>query len=237
MSTTEIDIDKPQLRRAWSLIDEAFRRHGLCVRRESDFEKADRLSKENGLVGFEANFIVGLHTFTNCQAFWLGLFDRQGQCVGRVGARLDQMKPPMTLADFWKRHVFRCYPSAEGGGVKMASDQPRFGNNISGNVVYLGGAEIHEDWQGKKLGGLLVQMAQIEALDEWQADFVYGWMESWKFKDGFWRDCGFTHAYPRGLRWDGAGPVSIDENLIVAGNSAADILDLIDHIVHSRTPA
>ncbi|MTI45354.1 hypothetical protein E1178_17240 [Roseibium hamelinense] len=236
MLYSDINIDKPQLRRAWAIIDRHFQDLGLNLVRGSDFDEIERLAKQNALEGLEGNFAPRFQSFTNHQATWLGLFDVNDRLVGRVCARFDVMAPPMTLLDFWAKHVERCYVTLDGASVKLSPRQPRFAKNITGNVVYLGGTEVHRDWQGRKIGGLLNRMAQIEVLDDWDAHFVYGWMESWKFKDGFWRDCGFTRAYTHGLNWASGGPALLDDNLIVAANTADDVLDLIDRVVDAQSP-
>ncbi|MBO6755961.1 MAG: hypothetical protein JJ902_06510 [Roseibium sp.] len=231
MHRLDFEIDKPRLRRAWGKIDQVFSSHGLTLRRGYDFEEVDRLAALNGIKVLEAHFTPKLNTYTNGRAFWLGLIDSNGRLVGRVCARLDAMVPPMTLTEFWRKYFHRCYPTELGERVVLAPDQPRFAQYITGKTVYLGGTEVNADWRGKKLGGYLNRMAQIEALDEWDADYFYGWMEARTFKNGFLLDCGFARVHEQAVRWLRGGPAPIDDNLILAANSREDVLDMIDRML------
>lgn len=225
------EINKPQLRRAWAALDRVFSDYGLTLHRGHDFEEIDALAREGGLKVLEAHFSPRTQTFSNGRAFWLALLDDEGMLVGRVCARLDQMRPPQTLVDYWRHHFHRCFPSETGGQVILAPDQPRFAQRITGDTVYLGGTEVRHDWQNTHLGGMLNRMAQIEALEDWDADFYYGWMEKRVYKDGFFRSCGFTRLHANAVRWLEGGPVPIDNSLYLAGNDRDGVLDLIDEIV------
>jgi len=231
------DIDQPQLRRAWNAIDEIFFEHGLTLKRGYDFNHIDECARKGGLNVLEAHFTPELNTYGNGRAFWLGLFANNNELIGRVCARLDHIKPPMCLTDLWRKELHRYYPSVRGGKVHLSERQPRFAQKISGKVVYLGGTIVHPDFQRFRLGGYLNQMAQIEALDEWDADFFYGWMEHCGFKEGFWRNCGFSRAQFNAIRWADGGPVPIDEDLIWAGNDRDGVLDLIERILDFRQPS
>jgi|GEM_PF-1666007 len=231
MAKLKSEIDKPSLRRAWSAIDRVFADYGLTLRRGHDFEAIDDLALGGGLKVLEAHFSPRTQTFSSGRAFWLGLTDGEGKLVGRVCARLDAIRPPQSLADYWRKHFYRCFPAETGGQVVLADDQPRFAQKITGDTVYLGGTEVLPEWQNCYLGGLLNRMAQIDALDEWDADFFYGWMEKRVFKDGFFRSCGFTRLHENAVRWASGGPIPIDNDLFLAGNERDDVLDLIDRIV------
>lgn len=222
--------DKHNLKRAWNLIDGVFSDYGLELRQGYDFDVVDDLARSSGLKVLEAHFSTKSQTFTSGRAFWLGLTDERGQLVARVCARLDPMQPPETLASFWRKHFYRCFPAETGGQVVLADEQPRFAERITGDVVYLGGTEVLREWQNAHLGGLLNRMAQIEALERWDADFYYGWMEKRVFKEGFFRSCGFTKLHANAVRWKTGGPIPIDNSLFLAGNGRDDVLDLIDEI-------
>ena len=230
MHKLDFELDKAQLKRAWGVIDREFQRQGLMLRRGSDFDVVEAMAAASGLKRLEGHFSPSLNTYTPSQAFWLALVDEEDRMVGRVCARFDRMAYPMTLTDFWRKYFHRCYPDAEGGQVVLSEKQPRVGRRITGDVVYLGGTEIAREWRGSKLGGLLNQMAQIEALDEWGAGFYYGWVQGFNFMDGFWRDCGFTRAHFHALNWVEPLPGTLDANLIFVANSADDVCDLIDRI-------
>ena len=225
------EIDRPCLRRAWARIDQIFLSSGLRLYKGCDFEMLGSLSSANGYKPLDAHFNSDFNSHGNGQTFWLALIDKDERLMGRVCARLELLQPPMTLTDLWRKNLHRYYPSKAGGKVELAEKQPRFGKAITGRIVYLGGTQVHADAQSLGLGGYLNQMAQIEALDEWNADFYFGWMELSKFKDGFWRNCGFSRAHFDAIRWKNAGPVPIDENLVLAGNDRDGVLDLIDRIL------
>jgi hypothetical protein len=237
MQKLDFEIDMPQLRRAWGVIDQLFFSHGLTLHQGSDFVVLEELAEEARLRPLEGHFTPVLNTYTPSQAFWLGLIDPEGNLVGRVCARFDRMEYPMTLTDFWRKYFHRCYPNADGGQVVLAGKQPRVGRRITGDVAYLGGTEVAVHWKGEKLGALLNQMAQIVALDQWRASFFYGWVQGHTFMDGFWRDCGFTKAHFNSINWENPLPETLDANLIFVGNSADDVCDLIDRIVDGSQAA
>lgn len=223
-------VDPILLKRAWGAIDSVFIGYGLTLQRGHDFEMVDAMAEAAGLKVLEAHFTPRMQTFSSGRAFWLALTDDRGRMVGRVCARLDPIRPPQSLADYWRKHFHRCFPAETGGQVVLAADQPRFAQSITGDTVYLGGTEVRPEWQNCHLGGLLNRIAQIEALDEWDADFYYGWMEKRVFKDGFFRSCGFTLLVENAVRWQAGGPIPIDNDLFLAGNRRDDLLDLIDRI-------
>ena len=237
MQKLDFEIDMPQLRRAWGVLDQQFVAHGLTLHQGADFVEIEDLAETGGLLPLEGHFTPVLNTYTPSQAFWLGLLNREERLVGRVCARFDRMEYPMTLTDFWRKYFHRCYPNAEGGQVRLAQQQPRVGRRITGDVAYLGGTEVAADWQGLKLGALLNQMAQLVALDQWRASFFYGWVQGHNFMDGFWRDCGFTRAHFNGISWEAPLPETLDANLILVGNSADDVCDLMDRIVDGSQAA
>jgi hypothetical protein len=233
MSRLKSEVNRMLLKRAWASIDSVFGQYGLTLQRGHDFEVVDDMARASGLKVLEAHFSPKTQTFSSGRAFWLGLTDETGKLVGRVCARLDAMRPPESLADYWRKHFNRCFPAETGGQVVLAPDQPRFSQKITGDTVYLGGTEVLAEWQNAHLGGLLNRIAQIEALEEWDADFYYGWMEKRVFKDGFFRSCGFTKLHANAVRWLEGGPVPIDNDLYLAGNDRDDVLDLIDQILKS----
>lgn len=225
------------LKRAWGAIDKVFGDYGLTLQRGFDFDQVDAMAERSGLKVLEAHFSPRTQTFSSGRAFWLALTDETGLLVGRVCARLDQIRPPQSLVDYWRKHFHRCFPAETGGQVVLADDQPRFAQAITGDTVYLGGTQVREEWQNAHLGGLLNRIAQIEALDEWDADFYYGWMEKRVFKDGFFRSCGFSRLHENAVRWQAGGPIPIDNDLFLAGNGREDLLDLIDRIVKNPPQA
>ncbi|QFT31161.1 hypothetical protein K1718_10545 [Roseibium porphyridii] len=231
------EVDPIRLKRAWGAIDSAFARQGLTLHRGHDFDQIDRMAERSGLKILEAHFSPRTQTFSSGRAFWLGVTDVKDKLVGRVCARLDQIRPPQTLADYWRKHFYRCFPAETGGQVELAEEQPRFAEKITGDTVYMGGTEVRPEWQNSHLGGMLNRIAQIEALDEWDADFYYGWMEKRVFKDGFLRSCGFTRLHANAVRWQAGGPIPIDNDLYLAGNERDDVLDMIDQILSAPPKA
>lgn len=230
MQRLDFELDKAQVKRAWGVIDRQFQDLGLTLQRGSDFDVVEALAEASEAPPLEGHFTPTLNTYTPSQAFWLILSDREGQMVGRVCARFDQMQYPMTLTDFWRKYFHRCYPNVEGGQVHLTPEQPRVGRRITGDVVYLGGTFVAPYWRRHGLGGLLNQLAQIEALDEWGAGYYYGWIQGHNFLDGFWRECGFTRCCHHALTWAEPMPDTLDANLIFAGNSVDDVCDLIDRV-------
>ncbi|WP_340274526.1 hypothetical protein [Roseibium algae] len=227
------EIAKTDLMEAWSILHHGFKDLGLTLERGSDFDLIDARSLAAGAPLLEGHFSPSLNTYTPAQAFWLSLSDANGNCVGRIAARLDDLGG-MCLTDFWRKYFYRCYPRADGTQVSLADSQPRLGQAIRGRVVYMGGCWIHEDWRSQKLGGMITQMVQIDALEEWSPNFLYGWVQGSNFRNGFWRDCGFSRCHFEGVRWSGGLPATLDPNLIFVGNSGHDACDLAERVVEQR---
>lgn len=232
MNGLDFPFDKNLQRRAWAVIDAEFRNLGLYLERGHDFDEIEELAAAGGLRPLEGHFAPSLNTYTPSQAFWLGLMDQRGELVGRICARLDLMEYGMCLTDFWRKYFHRCYPNAAGGKVLLSKDQTRVGRRVTGKVAYMGGCEVRQDWRSHRLGGMLTQMAQVDAFDTWGADYYYGWVQGHNFMDGFWRDCGFTRAAFHAIRWEPPLPGTLDANLIFVGNSVDDVADLIELTVH-----
>ncbi|CTQ67548.1 hypothetical protein [Roseibium alexandrii] len=231
MTNLRSELDPIVFKRAWGTLDNTFTDNGLTLQRGYDFDLIDALAQKSGIKPLEAQFSTKMHSHTSGRSFWLGVFDTDGLLAGRVCARLDSLRSPESLVDFWRKHFHRCYPTETGAQVELAAKQPRFAQKITGETVYLGGTEVRSDWRGYDLGGLLNRVAQLEALADWDADFYYGWMERKAFKDGFFRACGFTKLYANSIHWQAGGPARLDNDLYLVANHRDDVLDMIDQVL------
>lgn len=115
----------------------------------------------------------------------------------------------------------------------MAERQPLFAAKICGRVAYLGDLYVEPKFRNKGVAAALVKIAQIDAADEWNPDFIYGWMTPADVGSHLFPAYGFTAVHAAGIRWS-VPPGTIGGNLVFVGNNQSDLSDLIEEIAISR---
>ncbi|MEP0583487.1 MAG: hypothetical protein ABJD05_10495, partial [Roseibium sp.] len=169
-------VNKAVFYRAVSNLLKQFDAAGLRVRRGEKFEELEALVERDGLKHqLTEHFKTALNTFTPATAFWLALENDHGCLVAIIAARLDDLGH-MSLRGWWEKYWRRCYPGLNDELLVMAADQPTFAECISGRIVYLGELIVAEPLQSGGIGGALTQLAQLDALQEWRPDYIYGWV-------------------------------------------------------------
>lgn len=221
-------IDAYALREAWSLLKKQLHESGFSLRRGVCFEELEANITCSGKPVLTEHFSTEKNTYTPGQAFWISVETFDGRIVGRVAARLDDLGD-QTLVDYWRRYWRRCYPAQAGGQAEMAQDQPRYASNISGRVAYVGDLYVEKAFRGKGVGAALVKIVQIDALDEWMPNYLYGWMTPEHAQSGLLLAYGFRAVHEGGIRWL-KEPGTIGGNLVFVGNDREDLADLIDQI-------
>lgn len=233
---TEYEFAKPNLFSAWANLKEQLRKQDFIVERGTDFDVLEARVAESEKQNLTEHFRTELNTYTPANAFWLAILDDQGSLVAVSAARLDDLQR-LPLVDYWRKYWFRCYPSAVDQRATMATVQPRFGAHITGRVVYMGDVWVHSDLRSSRIGSTLTQLLQIDALDEWRPDYLYGWMRPRDVVRGFWASCEFRHMHPLGITWD-AAPSTIDHDLSFVGSPGYCVCDLIDRLakdIHAQS--
>lgn len=224
----EYDFSKPNLFSAWANLKDQLKQQGLSVVRGTDFDVLEARLKSSEKVALTEHFKTALNTYTPANAFWVAVLDEDGSLAAVGAARLDDLQR-LPLVDYWRKYWFRCYPAASDRRATMAEIQPRYGAHITGRIVYMGDLWVRREFRLSGVGSTLTQLIQIDAVDEWRPDYLYGWMRPRDVARGFWAACEFRHLQPCGITWE-AAPSTIDRDLSFVGSPGYCVCDLIDRL-------
>ncbi|CTQ53569.1 hypothetical protein LP7551_02093 [Roseibium album] len=224
-------IDVYKLRTGWGLLNKKLNDQGYCLRRGECFEELEKCIAGSTRPELTEHFSTKQNTYTPRTAFWISVETHLGEAVGRVATRIDRLQG-MTLVDYWRKYWQRCYPGEGGGQANLAATQPNFGGLISGNVAYIGDLYIEPEHRKNGIASALVKIVQLDALDEWEPDFVYGWMTREHVASPLFPSYGFRAVHTDGIRWN-IPPGTIDDDLVFVGNRYSDLDDLLSQITTS----
>lgn len=225
-------IDAYLLREAWGVLKSQLHENGFCLRRGDSFECLESLIRGSQKPALTEHFRTDANTYFPDQAFWIAVETFSGELVARVATRVDDLGS-QSLLEYWRRYWKRCYPGATGGRAEIAENQPRFAAEIHGRIAYLGDLYVESKFRNKGVATALVKVAQIDAADEWNPDYVYGWMTPADVGSNLFPAYGFTSVHSAGIRWS-VPPGTISDNLVFVGNSRSSLIDLIEDITISR---
>ncbi|RMX61875.1 hypothetical protein SADFL11_00046320 [Roseibium alexandrii DFL-11] len=225
-------LDTYRLREAWGISKRLLDENGFLLRRGVDFEFLEKRISVSEKSSLTEHFSTEKNTYTPSQAFWILVETPGGELVARAAARLDRLAG-MSLEEYWRRYWRRCYPGVHEGEAEMADEQPCFASRIRGNVAYVGDLFVEKPYRNAGLAGALVRILQIDALDEWRPDYLYGWMTPEHVASQLFPDYGFRQSHPNGIIWKNP-PSTIGGNLTCVGNSFENLLDLLLQITTSR---
>jgi GNAT superfamily N-acetyltransferase len=226
-------IDIYGLREAWGVLKNRIYSSGYTLRRGACFDELEARISNSAKPALTEHFSTKENTYTPSIAFWICVETLEGETVGRVAVRLDRLAD-MSLLEFWRKYWRRCYPGIDGGRAEMADVQPRFALKISGSVAYIGDLFIEEGHRKNGIGSDLVKVVQIDALDEWSPDFIYGWMTPEHVGSRLFPSYGFRCVHSHGIYWRNA-PGTVGANLTFVGNSRDHLADLILEITTFRS--
>ena len=225
-------IEAYLLREAWGVLKSQLHENGFCLRRGASFECLEDLVSDSQKPTLTEHFRTETNTYLPDQAFWIAVETFTGELVARIAIRIDDLGS-QSLLDYWRRYWKRCYPGASGGHAEIAEKQPMFAAEICGRVSYLGDLYVEPKFRNKGVATALVKVAQIDAADEWNPDYVYGWMTPADVGSSLFPAYGFTAVHSSGIRW-AIPPGTIGDNLVFVGNTRSGLTDLIEDIAISR---
>ncbi|WP_051645456.1 GNAT family N-acetyltransferase [Labrenzia sp. DG1229] len=218
-------IDIYMLREAWGRQKTALSKLGYSLRRGVSFEELEARISNSKKPSLTEHFSTEKNTYTPDCAFWIAIETASGENVGRVCTRVDRLGE-LSLLEYWRKYWKRCYPGGLDGQAELAEVQPRFATRIIGDVAYIGDLYIEPDHRRSGIGSNLVKLVQIDALDEWMPDFLYGWMTPEHIASSLFHSYGFTNVHVDGIHWK-VPPATIGGNLAFVGNSRDDLADLL----------
>lgn len=213
------------LREAWAILKNELDQKGYRIRRGTSFEELEARVSESERPALTEHFSTDKNTYTPTQAFWLCVETERGEVVARNAARLDDLGS-LTLVEYWRKYWRRCYPGVENPSAEMAADQPSFASRIAGRVCYQGELFVESDHRKAGIGSLLTKIMQIDALDQWEPVYLYGWVAPKHIGTRLFPCYGFSDVHAHGIHWE-IPPSTIDADLTFVGNSFDDLCDLL----------
>ena len=213
------------LREAWGRQRSALATQGYRLRRGVSFEELEARIATGTKPDLTEHFSTEKNTYTPDSAFWICIETEKSEHVGRVCARIDRLGD-MTLLEYWRKYWKRCYPGASEGQAELAEQQPRFATRVRGDVAYIGDLYIEPEHRKSGVGSALVKVVQIDVLDEWMPDYLYGWMTPEHVASKLFPSYGFTNVHMDGIHWK-IPPATIGGDLTFVGNSRDDLADLL----------
>ena len=180
-------------------------RHGISLTIGHDFEEYRALlaqARPDHILG--APLDPDLHEMTAANAFWIVGRDIDGQIMHTQAMRmLDLEQRP--LGDYLRRR-FREFPPS---GVDLDLKRSRYragpgAQRMRGRIAYHGEFWMGGDpgkYRGSGLSCVLGRYAFLMALQAWDPDYVFGFMQKAVAFKGFAERHGYMHTEPGALRW------------------------------------
>ncbi|TMM52991.1 hypothetical protein [Sulfitobacter sabulilitoris] len=180
-------------------------RQGIHLTTGFDFEEYRSL-----LAAARPEHILGapldpqIHDMTAENAFWIIGRDATGRIMHTQAMRMMDLGP-RDLGDYLRRR-FRDYPPS---GVDLDLKRSRYragpgAQRMKGRIAYHGefwmGGEPGE-YRGSGLSCVLGRYAFLVALQMWDPDYVFGFMQKAVAFKGFAERHGYMHTEPGALRW------------------------------------
>ncbi|MTH96981.1 hypothetical protein [Roseibium sp. RKSG952] len=201
MYTQHLDVS-----RALQIYIAEVEKHGLTVIQSHDFDRfAWECGRQDEILGTQGTlsepFSQDFFDFTPENALWIGVYDRNGDCVSGHGCRMDRLGR-LSLRDYWMKQQHRIYVAP------YASQKPELGRDhapgtevISGNCVYHGNMWLANDWKGTGVALPLCRIGQLVAHLKWDLDYIYCFIGRKLVSKGFAAHQGYAHIQPLGTHW------------------------------------
>lgn len=182
-------------------IHEEIQSRGLTYRESFDFNELRDVCDTLECKILTDQFDGSLHDLHAHNAFWIGLYNGDGDCIAIQAAMLIELGR-MSLAQFWALHQLRrCLNLRDPGECALGQDHCPLAFEISGQVAYHGEFWVREDYRGSGLTDHFGQFGLFASLLRWNFDWAYGMMESEHAYSGLSARCGFRSAEPRAIDW------------------------------------
>ncbi|MCA1296941.1 hypothetical protein [Stappia indica] len=164
------------------------------------------------------HFSPALNTYSPKEAFWLTVDTAAHEIVGVIAVRLNDLGS-QSLTQHLEEYWGRCYRGVDGGPVRVKPQEDLFSDEIFGRIAYMGELFVSTGWRGKHLSTTLCRMAQVLAFNLFDPDYLYSWMRPRHIEAGLHSRWGFSEEHRHAILWE-SGPVEIDNDLAIVGNSA-----------------
>lgn len=140
------------------------------------------------------------HDFTRSSSFWA--FLKQGDdYVGCVGVRHDDIGVE-PIHKWWERQARRLYGGG-GDAVLIDGPRPRFLDEISGDLVYVGDLFMRTDSSVTRRVDLRAFMFIVYclAIFRWDVDWIYSFIKKKHAMRGYATIYAASHQFPGVKRW------------------------------------
>lgn len=155
--------------------------------------------------------------------------------TGKIAARIDRLGS-WSLARYWQEVMPRFYTGRDAACAQPSPDQCPLAHTIHGDVAYLGDLWVREDKRRKGAASMLVRLAQMVCVAQWQVEFIYGFMTDDHVRRGLAAQYHWTVTIPNALRWD-VPAQEIPTDLWLTGAFRQDVEYLQSLAVECQRPA
>lgn len=209
----------------------AFDRLGVTTKLDTNFTLAayhiEQMKVKRGDI-ITPHFSPETDTFFQEDAFWLGAFDGDGQCVGMVACKVQRLGDE-SLVEYSSRYWPRIYPQQEDGAVALSEYQKKAMQAIKGTVIYCGEFRVVPDWQKKGLGVAIADYIKPLSFLKWRdAEMFYIYMEDKDARTGLFNNIDLPHQVRNALRFSVA-PSKKAKDYWLGSIYRSDLYDLINH--------
>lgn len=173
---------------------------GIDVEMITDFERAERLTREMGKEGLTPKLSGGFNDFTQESGFWLFMKERGGEYLTSLAARYDNVGRE-SMGDYMIRTMRRHYPHASGGETILQFTDA-LPPGFHGRMAYIGELYVRPDKRGsrQRLRYFLMLMHTCIAA-KWTVDWIYAMMRDRDVRAGLATTYGFSLQLPGVAQW------------------------------------
>lgn len=166
----------------------------ISVEQSYDFEELESLGAT--LDGHEITEQAQTQKFDFAPktGFWLGAYNNDGDCLSVQAGRVEDITGK-TLSNHWRTQQSRLYGGSLGG------DNPPVASKMTGRIAYHGDFWVSPKARGTAASILLVRLGYLMIQDEFDPQYLYGFMGIQNIESSLHTRFGWPHSYPRGNDW------------------------------------
>jgi hypothetical protein len=185
--------------------------HGLVVRESSDMAAFAQLKQATRNMAPGPMHDPAVCDFSGQRAFWMGLFDGSGACVGMQAFRCDQVE--VSLAEWCANYMIGIYMRRGELMVPSHAHAPSgsVAERLKGSLVYHGELWIDPQVKTQNAVDLFTRLGSYLALIKWQPDAIWALTKQRLAARGMMGRFNFSIVERGFLRWkiasDGIDPV------------------------------
>ena len=176
---------------------------GLRVTIERDFDALLALNQETRKTGnpLTPNFSPEFG-YDGTDGYWLAARNRENQIVATLVGRVYDMRKTTLAAELESLRVFYVDPARHRLRNETCVNTTQQAREISGRVLYSGGAWVRPDARGTGLTAILPRISKVYAIGHWYADWAIALLQPILVRKGVAQRYGITNV-EYGVHWTG----------------------------------